>query len=297
MRDATVTVAIASMGRPSLAATLDSIAEQRLAPDVRLDVVVADDSSDGAVARLLAERRNAALSVAVVSVGARNIATARNAALGGASGEFVAFIDDDETADPDWIASLLAVASRHEADAVFGPVRAIYPADAPAWMARTGVFSKTPGADGERLRTGATSNALVRRSAVAGLRFREAFGRTGGEDTDFFRRLHRQGAVLVASAKGAVSETVPPERLRVGHLRRRYTRGGHTFAVIMLEGRPAREKAAFYAASAAKLLLGGVAALAFYPVRRDLALSSALKAWLNLGKLLHAAGRPPPQLY
>ncbi|WP_152045241.1 glycosyltransferase family 2 protein [Aureimonas psammosilenae] len=297
MREATVTVAIASAGRPSLAATLQSIAAQHLPDGVKLDVVIADDSLDKAVAPIVEARADAALRVAVVPVGARNIAIARNAALTQASGEFVAFIDDDEIADPDWIAGLLDAAMRHEADAVFGPVRAIYPVDAPSWIAKVGVFRKTPGTDGQRVETGATSNALFRRGAAPDLLFREEFGRTGGEDTDFFRRLHRRGKVLVASEKGAVSENVPPERLRVGHLRRRYTRGGHTFAAIMLEGRPAGGRAAFYASSAAKLAVSGTAALALAPFRRDLALSSALKAWLNLGKLLHAAGRSPPQLY
>ena len=291
-----VTVAIASMGRDTLARTLHSIAAQTLATPIELDVVVADDSRDGAAAALV-EREAPAVAVRIVPVGAGNIATARNAALAEAGGDWIAFIDDDEWAEPTWIADLLAVAREHGADAVIGPVEAHYPNGTPDWMGRVGVFRKRPGPDGHPLDTGATSNALVRRAALGQLRFREEFGRTGGEDTDLFKRLHVAGRRIVAASRGLVSEHVPPERLTRGHLKRRYSRGGHTFARIMLEGHGPAAKASFYAQSLVKWVVATLASMVLRPFHPERSLSLALRSWLNGGKLLHALGRPAPRLY
>jgi hypothetical protein len=48
---------------------------------------------------------------------------------------------------------------------------------------------------------------------VGGLRFDEAMGLSGGEDTDFFMRAKLNGARIFYSAKPAISEEVPRERM------------------------------------------------------------------------------------
>lgn len=290
-----VTVAIASMGRPSLAQTLGSIAGQRLPPHVQLEVVVGDDGPAGAV-QAIAD--GAPMPVRVVPAGGRNIAATRNATLDGARGaDWIAFIDDDEEAEPDWIAELLATAKRHGADAVFGPIRPIYADDAPAWARRAGLYGKRPGDDGAVLYTGATGNALVCAAALGTLRFREEFGRTGGEDTDLFARLAGSGARLVASERGAVSERVPRERLGLSHLASRYTRGGHSYARIMLEGRGLMTRGRFLTSAALKAAITGAGAALLVPIAPHRAVRLALRAWANRGKVLYALGRPAPSPY
>lgn len=290
-----VAVAIASMGRPSLAQTLRSIAGQRLSPHVRLDVVVGDDGPAGAVQAIADD---APMPVRVVPAGRRNIAATRNATLDGAHGaDWIAFIDDDEEAEPDWIAELLATAERYGADAVFGPIRPIYADDAPAWARRAGLYGKRPGDDGAVLKTGATGNALVRAAALDALRFREEFGQTGGEDTDLFARLANTGARLVASELGAVSERVPTERLRLAHLATRYTRGGHSYARIALEGRGLATRSRFLASAALKVAITSGGAVLLVPLAPHRAARLALRAWANRGKVLYALGRPAPSPY
>ena len=185
---------------------------------------------------------------------------------------------------------------------MIGPVEALYPEGTPDWMGRVrlgqvGIFQKRPGADGTKLNTGATSNAIVRRVSIGDLRFREEFGRTGGEDTDFFRRFHERGGRIVAASRGTVSEHVPPERLTRSHLVRRFGRGGHTFARIELEERGLASRSAFHARSALKWFAANILALAYRPLDPAKSLSYALRAALNGGKLRYALGRPAPRLY
>ena len=116
-------------------------------------------------------------------------------------------------------------------DAVFGPVAALYGPQAPAWLRQADLHSTRPAirADG-RIDTGYTCNVLLRRSAVGAHRFDPALGRSGGEDSDFFHRLHRGGAELRFCPEGWVFEQVPEQRARLGWLVRRAFRSGQSHA-------------------------------------------------------------------
>ena len=98
-----VTVAIASCGRSSLAATLASIDAQIVPEQLSIGIVVADDSQDGSAAKIVSQMK-LDCPIDVISVASGNVAIARNACLEAAKGAYVAFIDDDEIAGPRWIA-------------------------------------------------------------------------------------------------------------------------------------------------------------------------------------------------
>jgi succinoglycan biosynthesis protein ExoM len=294
----TVSICIASIGRTSLVPLLRSL-EAMQWPRSKMRVIVADDSADGSARRLIDDAGPWRLPIEVHPVAARNIATARNTCLDHVQGQFAAFVDDDELVHPDWLAQLHKTATTYNADAVFGAVDAIYSPTTPSWLRKVGLFRKRPGATGERVITGITGNALVRFGAVRQmqLRFNEDFGRTGGEDTDFFHRLSAAGGTLVACADAIVYEHVPPERLEIQHLRKRYTRGGYTYARVMLAQQGPLQRALFYGAALGKMLVTGLMSLAAWPVRRDLGLIYATRYWGHIGKLLYAARRPSPQIY
>ena len=55
------------------------------------------------------------------------VANARNAAADKVRTRYIAFLDDDQTAAPDWLKSMLACAARYPAAVAFGPVRAALP--------------------------------------------------------------------------------------------------------------------------------------------------------------------------
>ena len=292
-----VTICIASIGRPSLIQLLRSLETMQQPVPVR--VIIADDSTDGAAQRLVEASAPWQLPVDICQVNARNIATARNACVERARGRFAGFLDDDEWVDDDWLIHMRNTAIHHNADAVFGAVDAVYAPSTPPWLEKVGLFRKRPGDTGARVNTGATCNALVRLETVRrlNLRFDEGYGRTGGEDTEFFHRLATAGGVLVACSDAKAYEDVPAARLEIQHLRKRYTRGGHTYARVMLAHQSSAQRAAFYAAALVKMLGTGAISLMAWPFRRDLGLLYATRYWGHIGKLLYAADRPSPQLY
>jgi succinoglycan biosynthesis protein ExoM len=161
----------------------------------------------------------------------KNIALARNRALESARGDFLVFIDDDEFPDRDWLSSLLATATAHDADAVLGPVRPYCPVPPPRWVLKSGVLERASFSTGTPLRDPRytrTGNALIRLKSLRrmGLVFDPRFGRTGGEDVDLFDRMIKRGGRIIWCQEAIVHEEVPAERYaRAYHLRRALLRG------------------------------------------------------------------------
>lgn len=164
------------------------------------------------------------------------IAVARNAALEALPSDAtaVAFIDDDERADPDWLRALVDCANHSGADTVSGPVMSMFPEGAPADLDASGYIRRTDFPTGPWTYRPATNNVLVRSSWFLepnGFRFDEAFNLTGGEDSDLFERMQAAGARSWWCAEAVVSEDVPWERTTRAWMRQRGIRAGHVRAL------------------------------------------------------------------
>ncbi|MFS8046211.1 glycosyltransferase [Rhizobium sp. BR 314] len=235
-----IDIAICTYRRAELDQTLLSLAVLSIPAGALVRIIVADnDVKPSARDRVDAIRSAVPFEIAYVHCPASNISIARNACLDHANGDFVAFIDDDETASEDWLSELLVMADMTGADAVLGPVQAIYANGAPAWM-RSGDFHSTlPVWVAGEIRTGYTCNVLLRRSApsLVGRRFNIALGRTGGEDTEFFTHMHQAGGRIAYAEDALVQEPVPGKRATVTWLAKRRFRMGQTHGRMLLEGR------------------------------------------------------------
>src|SRR5260370_32419772 len=139
-----ISVCIATYRRlERLAAVLDDLSRQTQLP---MEIVVVDNDADGSAAAVVeAHRRTSppfALHYAVQPL--KNIALTRNRTVEMAAGEWVAFIDDDERAPPDWLAGLEAAAKAYAAEGVLGPGGPVVPPEAAPWI-RRGQFYAFPG--------------------------------------------------------------------------------------------------------------------------------------------------------
>lgn len=224
-----VEVCICTFRRPSLVEALNSILAQTLPAD-QFRVIVADNDHEPSARMRVETALRGRVDFRYLHAPARNISVARNACLDAATADYVAWIDDDEVADPEWLEHLIAALSARECDAVFGPVRAVYPNDAPGWATAADLHSTRAVETRQGVDTGYTSNALIRRAVVGERRFDPELGRSGGEDTDFFSRLHAAGARFAAAPEAVVSEAVSRDRLRLNWLLRRAFRSGQTHA-------------------------------------------------------------------
>lgn len=280
MQQMRCSVCIATFRRPDgLRRLLDSLAGQVLPPDLQLQIVVVDnDGDDPAAPRICEEFRNdhPDLEVIVGVEPVQNIALTRNRGVALATGDVLAFIDDDETADPHWIARLIEIRERYEAECVFGRVTASFPPGTPTWVAELDLFNRPSPPTGSDARYTQTSNCLVRADAMAAHDrdgegpFDPAFGRTGGEDTDLFERMRAEGASLVAAYEAEVTELVPAERTTVSFLLRRAFRQGSLYTYRSTRGQGFVKNARQAVSSIGRVVVGvGATLLSFTnPSRR-----------------------------
>lgn len=216
---------------------LDAIAVQRYEhvapPD--LVVVVVDNDPDGsarAVVDAVAARTD--LQLHYVLEPARGISVVRNTAVAATRPEatYIAFLDDDEEPEPQWLDALLVTRDEHDADAVAGPVNPRFEQRLPHWMERGGFHDREQHPTGTRVPYVGTGNVLVRAERLRHTTepFDLRLALSGGEDTLFFMGLTRAGGSIVWAAEAVVFETVGPSRAKVGWILRRAYRGGNTFA-------------------------------------------------------------------
>ncbi|WP_309092343.1 glycosyltransferase [Phenylobacterium sp.] len=295
-----VDVCVCTYRRPAVAETLASLARQALPENVRLRIVVADnDEQPEARERVLAAAAAHGLDVTYVHAPARNISLARNACLDAVRAPFLAFLDDDETATEGWLAALLKEMEAGGWDAVLGPVKAVYPPDAPEWLSAGDFHSTGPVKVGGRILKGYAGNVMIRRQTIErlGLRFDLALGRQGGEDDDFFYRLTDAGGRIGYAPDALAYEPVPAQRASLKWLLKRSFRTGQTHG-SRLRGQAGRGAARLaqtgLAAAKGGVCLAGAAASAFSPARRSRWL---VRGALHAGVVARLAGWRELELY
>jgi succinoglycan biosynthesis protein ExoM len=221
---------------------LASLVAQRLPDDRRLDLVVVDNDLRPDARDIVAEfAADAPIAIHYCHEPAPGIAIARNRAITLAlelDADWIAFIDDDETATPTWLADLLAAATTYDADVVQGDVKRLYPQPLPLF-----VMPYQPGgaAEGARLSYVSTNSVLFKSWLVshdqAALRFDETFGFGKGEDVDFFLRAQAVGAKTVQTCRSVVHEAVPRERLTLRSQMKQYTAEVAALYIVTLRNR------------------------------------------------------------
>jgi glycosyltransferase involved in cell wall biosynthesis len=161
----------------------------------------------------------------------QNICLARNRAIANASGEFIAFIDDDEFPEKRWLLMLYQAANRDDVAGVLGPVKSHFDEKPPDWVIGCKFFDRPGHPTGFVIHwaEGRTGNVLLKSSILTPgeLPFDPKFHRGG--DTDFFRRMTEKGHIFIWCDEAVVFEVVPPARwTRAFMLKRALLRGSIT---------------------------------------------------------------------
>jgi succinoglycan biosynthesis protein ExoM len=288
-----VSVCLATFRRNErLLAVLEDLGRQERLPD---QVVVVDNDPGGGARPIIEQYRASGVPFPVdYDVQPEpNIAVTRNRTVQLASGNWIAFIDDDERAPREWLGELLHAIETFGADGVLSPVEPQVPSSAPAWI-RRGRFYDFPhqpeGAEVplNRMRFG---NVLLRADYLHAEDgpFNPRYGLMAGEDVDLLVRLARKGAKIVWSERAPVFEPVESKRLSLRFLALRAVSGGQMFARYTLDGnfKPVGwfGRGLFVLRSLAQLIVSAVISPLALPFGRHHAAGWYIKACANFGKL------------
>lgn len=142
--------------------------------------------------------------------------------------DFIAFIDDDEIASPQWLDELLNIQIKYNADVIMGPVIPNYKINPPDWIVRGKFHFSSRFKDGITESNLITWNLLIRQNLFKkyNVAFEKRMALTGGTDILIGRLLKQAGIKFYWSDRAVVKEIVPPERSQLSWLLLRRFRAG-----------------------------------------------------------------------
>jgi glycosyltransferase involved in cell wall biosynthesis len=238
--DPRVSVCIATYKRNDrLLAVLNDLAKQDRLPD---QVVVVDNDAAGGAKAVIEQCRTggAPFPIDYDVQPLPNIAVTRNRTVELASGNWLAFIDDDERAPNDWLRQLLQAAEHYRADGVLAPVEPQVPPTAPGWISRGQFYDFPHQPDGATVPLNCMrfGNVLLRADQLRLLSgpFDANIGLMAGEDVDLLVRLAHTGARIIWCEGAPVYEPIEQKRLSLRWLMQRAFSGGQGFARYTVQG-------------------------------------------------------------
>ena len=293
-----ISICMCTYKRDHLFDTLQSLANLTVPADAKIEVVVVDNDEQLYGQSIIEKaKENYPHQLSYHSEPKKNISAARNKCLNSANGDWVAFIDDDEVAAKDWLINLYNTAIKYESDAVFGRVISTYPANTPEWIIQGGFFDRKERETGTELSSGACNCTLVKTSAIDSQLFDLAYGLSGGEDADFFHRLHKKGKKLVYCQEAIVSEEIEKNRLNIDFLINRKVRIGSSFSKYRYEDKPITTKIPYIAKNVLILIGELLATLVSYPFGKARCYKWLLKSADRYGKIKYFYKKNLQELY
>jgi len=236
-----VSVIICTYNRAeSLQRTLAALQSQRTAPGLTWELVVVDNNSNDRTRHVVeAFAASSSISTAYVFEGRQGKSIAMNTGLKSASGELLAFTDDDCRPEPTWIQDVMGCIQRWGADALGGRILPEWSSPPPSWLATDRhlwtSIAMLDDSEVRRVELGPWqrdhgfrvwgANMAVRRSgfdAVGGFNTRSGprgLKKYSHEDIEMVKKLVEAGKVVMYDPTPTVHHWVGPERMRKGFYR------------------------------------------------------------------------------
>ena len=211
-----ICVCICTYKRPAfLARLLKELRDQVTEGRFTYSIVICDNDQLRSAEEIVSEfSANSTISIRYCVEPQQSIALARNRAVQNATGDYIAFIDDDEFPENNWLHALFAACKRYNVDGVLGPVKPSFGTGVPRWIVKGRFYDRPCHKTGSVLAPAQTrtGNVLLRECLLRGSTppFRPEF--RDGEDLDFFRRVIGRGATFIWCNEAVVFEVVPPVR-------------------------------------------------------------------------------------
>jgi len=228
-----LTVALCTHNHAQRLARTLSVLARLVPPTCPWELLIVDNASTDGTPHLVAasDWRTPAMNVRVVREEKLGLSNARNRAIREATGEYIVFIDDDETPDPHWLGAHERIILAERPDALGGRIEVMFEdGERPAWLqdellgflgkldhggaARRLVALDTPIFGGN---FGFRRELLARIGAFDVGLGRKGSSNRGGEDTEIYRRMISSGCNV-----WWVPDAVVHHRIQAGKSRRRY---------------------------------------------------------------------------
>lgn len=312
-----ITVVLCTFNRAQwLPGVIASLANQRTEGAFSYELLIVDNASIDSTPHVAqSEVANANLPMHYVCEDTPGVSAARNRGIQEARGEWVAFCDDDQLADPQWLAELFELARRKECRVVGGAVHLVRTNQDTDGQSlgdsaneRLSSYLENllaPGGRSQRVKRFSrrdalnSGNQMVHRTVFGQVGVYNESCREGGEDTDWFLRLIAAGIEAWFTPTAVMRHLVPDYRLSVEYLRLVSLRQGWVTGRHHLDHRGLLSASLFGLARLGQVALqhGPQLLVAQATGRRDQALYRRCRLWRITGFGRHLLHRILPGLF
>jgi len=233
----------------SLKQTLASLSNKQ--EDINLEdceiLVVDNNSTDETKEFVTNLQENVSISIRYLFEGQQGKSYALNTGIKVASGDIIAFIDDDAIADSKWLTNIVTCFIDSDCDAVGGRVLPIYPANTPAWIKKHYMLLAGPIVchdygentleyDKRTMQPFVGANIAIKKSCFEELGlFRTDLGPgtgTFGDDSEVFTRLKTANKKVIYCGNTLVYHKSDKARMTYVYFAKWWIREGRYRAVI-----------------------------------------------------------------
>ena len=283
-----ISVCIATYKREELLKNLlQSLLLQELPTFSTMEIILVDNDSFASAKRIFQQFNNTEkIQFKYLIQPEKNISLTRNMSVKNASGEYLCFIDDDETADENWIMNLLKCILDFRVDGAFGYVEPVFNENIPDYFKHREFYFSSVGTSGSKARYYYTTNCMIKSELIKteNIPFNPSYGLTGGEDVHLFERLAKKGAKFVYCKEAVTYEFIPRNRANFKYLFNRALRGGQSYLRRRLEN---KSHLLFKVSIILKVILriiSGLIFLALYPFSKNKSILGIISIGDAIGK-------------
>ncbi len=216
---------------------LDNLANINYPRNIKTEILVVDND-EGKSAEKVVSKFSEKLSIHYVSEIHKGLSNARNKALMesmnyGAS--HIAFIDDDEIADTNWLVNHIEFYQKFEDIYISsGPTYKKFENNYPSYIINNSIFKTTSSKQlGDYKKTCASGNVFFPLNIIkdSNIYFSIDFNFSGSEDTDFFSRLSESGYKIGWNYNAVNYELVNDERANIKWIIKRAFNNGYSVSL------------------------------------------------------------------
>lgn len=301
-----VIIACCTYKRPEmLAETIESLLEINFPENIKTEILIVDNDKEQSAKNTVLKYQNSFIKINYAVEENSGLANVRNKALNEAirlGASHILFIDDDETADKDWLVNHIEFYNSHDDISVSsGPTYKKFDKKYPKYITENNFFKKrTTKKLGQYRKTCASGNVFFSLDIVKdnNLYFSKDFNYLGGEDMNFFRRVSEKGYKIGWNDTAVNYEWIDETRANIKWLLNRAYFNGYASSVVKFQNSTNFVKRILYIATRFFTAIFNLFITIFSILGGfTMFLNTLCLALKNVGKLVGAVNMKPVKYY
>lgn len=285
---------------------LNSLLKLNYPANIKVEILIVDNDKKETAKNIVNKYQKISdIKINYVTEEHLGLASVRNKALQEAielNASHIAFIDDDEIADSNWLVEHINFYNNNENIYVSsGPTYAYFEKEYPKYITESNVFKRTTTKKQGQIRKNcATGNVFFPLNLIIenNLKFSERYNFLGGEDGDFFNKITELGFDIGWNNKAINYEVINDERANVIWIIKRKFYNGYSGSLVKFGNKENLLKRIFYIVEkTVTVILNAILSIVSVLFGRSHFFNCIGLMVINLGKLMGALFLKPINYY